>query len=406
MSPRSPVGAHDRPLYLALLPLVGTVFVAFLIVGLATPVLPFHVRDRLGLGTVAVGLVSGAQFAASLLSRFWSGSYADSRGPKQAVVFGLVLAALSGVLYGTSWPFMVQPGLSVALLLLGRALLGAAESFIITGALSWALTIAGPEHTGKVVAWVGTSMYVAFAVGAPLGTSLYASNGFAAVTIATAVIPLLALASVVRLSSVSPLAKKSPSFTSVLKAVWIPGVGLAFSSVGFGVMTTFVSLLFVDRGWGAAWMAFSTFSLAFIIARLAFGHLPDRLGGAKVALVCVLIEALGQLLIWKATGLPLALAGAALTGFGYSLVYPGLGVEAVQRTASDARGLAMGAYTAFLDLTLGVATPALGLLASIAGLPSVFLASALVVACSAFVALFLTLPACAGRGDTASGARA
>ena len=32
----------------------------------------------------------------------------------------------------------------------------------------------------------------------------------------------------------------------------------------------------------------------------AFGHLPDRIGGAKVALVCVLIEAAGQALIWLA----------------------------------------------------------------------------------------------------------
>jgi predicted MFS family arabinose efflux permease len=36
------------------------------------------------------------------------------------------------------------------------------------------------------------------------------------------------------------------------------------------------------------------------------------------------------------------------------------------------RGLAMGAYTAFLDVALGFGTPALGLLADHAGLGSVF----------------------------------
>jgi MFS family permease len=60
----------------------------------------------------------------------------------------------------------------------------------------------------------------------------------------------------------------------------------------------------------------------------------------------------------------LALAGAALTGFGYSLVYPGLRVEAIRRVAPQNRGLAMGAYTAFLDVALGFGIPALGLLAS------------------------------------------
>lgn len=121
--------------------------------------------------------------------------------------------------------------------------------------------------------------------------------------------------------------------------------------------------------------------------RLIFGHLPDRLGGAKVALVCVLIEAAGQAMIWRAPGSELVLIGAALTGFGYSLVYPGFGVEAVRRAPPESRGLATGAYTAFLDLALGLANPALPLIAGGAGLASVFLVSTLVVLCAAGMAI-------------------
>src|SRR5207302_9910973 len=102
----------------------------------------------------------------------------------------------------------------------------------------------------------------------------------------------------------------------------------------------------------------------------------DRIGGPWVALVSVLIEAAGLALIWLAPWSGLALFGAVLTGFGYSLVYPGFGVEAVRRAPTESRGLAMGAYTAFLDLALGLANPALGLIASRAGLHGVYLASA------------------------------
>jgi hypothetical protein len=49
----------------------------------------------------------------------------------------------------------------------------------------------------------------------------------------------------------------------------------------------------------------------------------------------------------------------------------------------------MGAYTAFLDLALGVANPALGLVASGAGLRAVFLVSALVVMSAATIAVRL-----------------
>jgi hypothetical protein len=50
------------------------VFIAFLVIGLALPVLPLHVHKGLGLGTFVVGLVAGAQFGVSLLSRFWAGT--------------------------------------------------------------------------------------------------------------------------------------------------------------------------------------------------------------------------------------------------------------------------------------------------------------------------------------------
>ena len=66
----------------------------------------------------------------------------------------------------------------------------------------------------------------------------------------------------------------------------------------------------------------------------------------------------------------LAATGAALTGFGYSLVFPGFGVEAVRLAPPESRGVAMGAYTACLDIALGVSGPVLGLIASGAGLAS------------------------------------
>ena len=103
----------------------------------------------------------------------------------------------------------------------------------------------------------------------------------------------------------------------------------------------------------------------------------------------MLIEAAGQALIWLAPWPTLALFGAAVTGFGYSLVYPGFGVEAVRNAPPESRGLAMGAFTAFLDLALGFANPALGLVASGAGLSGVYLVSTLVVLCAAIIAVRL-----------------
>ena len=371
-----------------LIPIMGMVLIAFLVVGLAMPVLPLHVHEGLGLSTFVVGLVAGSQFAASLVSRVWAGRHADLRGAKHAVVAGLVASTGAGILYMLSLHFASAPAISVAILLLGRALLGAGESFIITGAQAWGLALVGSQHTGKVLAWMGTAMYAAFALGAPVGTTLYSHYGFAAIAVATTVVPLVTLLLAAPLPRVVTTVHNSPPLSNVFAAVLLPGTGLALSSVGFGAVTAFVSLLFAARGW-TVWPAFTSFAVAFIAARVFFGHLADRRGGAKVALVFVLIEAVGQALIWITPGSALALTGAALSGFGYSLVYPAFGVEAVRLAPSSSRGLIMGAYTGFLDLTLGLASPALGLIAGVAGLGCVFLASALSVMCAALVAMRL-----------------
>src|SRR5258706_8632735 len=125
-----PTGPQSRSMT-ALLPIMGVVSLAFLVIGFALPVLPLHVHQDLGLSTFVVGLLTGSQFAASLISRVWSGRYADSRGAKRAVVVGLLTAVVGGLLYLTSLLFLDAPWLSATILLGGRALLGGAESLII-----------------------------------------------------------------------------------------------------------------------------------------------------------------------------------------------------------------------------------------------------------------------------------
>lgn len=365
------------------------VFIGFLVIGIAIPVLPLHVHNGLGFGPFMVGLVAGCQFAVSLVSRVWSGRASDARGAKSAVMVGLVAAAGAGILYLVSLLVLREPRASVLVLLAGRALMGGAESFIITGATAWGLALAGSENAGKVIAWVGTAMFAAFAGGAPLGSMLYQRGGFLMVAAATVVIPLVTLGLVARLHAVTPAHKGGASISTIVRTIWAPGFAAALSSVGYGAVLAFISLLFVERGWRPVWLAFSAYAVTLIVARLLFGHLPDRLGGARVALVCVLIEAADLAMIWMASSATMAALEATLTGLGYALVFPGFGVEAVRRAPAEARGLAMGAYTACLDVALGVGSPVLGLIAGAAGLRAVFLASAAVVLCAVLIAVGL-----------------
>jgi MFS family permease len=283
-----------------------------------------------------------------------------------------------------SLEFIGRPAVAVAILLGGRALLGVGESFIITGAQSWGLSVVGIQNTGRVLAWVGSAMFAAFALGAPIGSALYTAYGFSSVALSTTILPFGTLLFIAPLTHVPATPRVQPGVLKVMAAVWVPGVASALSSIGFGAIIAFSPLLLVARGW-AAWPAFSVFAAAFILSRMFLGHLADRFGGAKVALVSVLIEAGGLALVGHSASLALALIGAGWTGLGYSLVYPGFGVEAVRSAPAQSRGLAMGAYTAFLDLALGLGTPALGLVADFNGLSAVFATSMLAALGSAAI---------------------
>lgn len=375
--------------FITLLPVTLAVFIAFLTMGMQLPVLPLHLQQNLGMDTLAIGTVIGAQFVASLLTRSWAGNFADMRGAKRAVLTGLLVVASSGVIYLISLLFVDRPASSVAILLLGRVVLALGESLLATGALGWGLGLVGPANAGKVMAWIGIAIYGAWALGAPLGVAIYHGWHFTGIAMAIIVVPLLPLMFITQVRAVAPTSTKRTPFYKVMGAVWRPGLGLALASVGFGMITAFIALLFAARAWGNASLAFTAFGVAFIAARLFFAHLPDKLGGARVALVCVLIEACGQLLIWGADDATLVYLGAALTGFGYSLAFPAFGVEAVRRAPPHTRSLAMGAYVAFLDIALAVTSPLAGALAAHRGVASVYLAGAIAVALAMLVALSL-----------------
>ena len=373
-----------------LTPIFAVVLIAFLAIGLGLPVLPLHVHHTLGFGPAIVGLVTGSQFAASLFSRVWSGRTCDVRGAKTAVSIGLAAAAAAGLIYLASLQFAANSTTSVIVLLVGRAVLGGAESFVITGATVWGLARVGATNAGQVIAWMGTAMFAAFAASAPIGVAIYDRTGFTGVAAVTMLASLATLLLVAPLRDQQKPDRREPhGMAAVLKTIWLPGLGAALASVGFGVILSFASLLFAERGWMPVWLAFTAFAVALILARLLVGHLPDKLGGARVALVCVVLEAAGLALLGLASSIVPAAIGAALTGLGYALVFPGLGVEAVRRTPPESRGITMGAYTACLDLALGMTGPVLGIVAGGVGLGSTFLVGAACVLSASLVALQL-----------------
>ncbi len=392
--PAAPSAPAAASALVRLSPFVFIVFFGFLAIGLPLTALPLHVHGALGLGAVMVGVVIGLQSVATLLTRRHAGVLSDTGGPKRAVLRGLAISALAGLCYGLST--VVPAGVGLAVLLLGRVALGLGESLLITGALSWAIGVVGPQNSGKVMAWNGVAMYGALALGAPVGGALlsiklplapliHGVDGFALVAVAAALAPLVGLLVAVFVPPVAPAAGVRMPFTAVMGTIARPGLGLALSSVGFTMLAAFAPLLFAARAWDGAGLALSAFGAAYIATRLVAGGLPDRLGGRRVAIGSLLVELVGQVVIATAATPDVAVAGAAITGLGFSLVFPSLGVEAVKRVPPQNRGVALGAYVAFFDLAIALSAPGAGLLVGAWGYASVFAAGAVAAALAALL---------------------
>jgi predicted MFS family arabinose efflux permease len=108
-------------------------------------------------------------------------------------------------------------------------------------------------------------------------------------------------------------------FWSVFGRVAPFGLSLTLTSIGYGTLTTFITLFYISRGWdGAAW-CLTVFGICFIVARLLFINAINRFGGFRSAITCIAIETVGLLLLWASPNTTFTLIGAALTGFGLSL---------------------------------------------------------------------------------------
>ncbi|MCX7318606.1 MAG: MFS transporter [Hyphomicrobiales bacterium] len=367
----APLSRPDRK---SLLRHVTIVFFGFLSVGLPLPPLALYLHDQLGFSAAVIGFAIGLQSVVTVLSRHRAGTLCDHRGARLVILSGLPLAAIAGLLYLAAALLPVPAIAKLVLLLIGRIALGFGESLFITGAMNWSIGRLGAQRTGLVMSWQGIAMYAAIGLGAPLGLIIYDAVGFAGVAVTAAISPLIALAIAATMADVpvSGSGERAP-FYRVIGLIWRPGMILFLSTIPFAGITSFLALTYAARGWSGAGMALAVFSTGYIAVRLIGSHWPDRYGGTRVAVISLAIEAVGQAMIWLAQDPWMALTGALITGLGFSLIFPAMGVEATRRVPIEQRGRAVANFIAFFDLAIGVTAPAVGYAAGLFGYGSAFL---------------------------------
>ena len=354
----------SRPATVAFAGVFVACLLAFLGLGAVLPVLPRYVKGPIGSTDVAVGLVTGAFAFTAVVCRPLGGRLADARGRRLVVMTGALLSALAGALYFVP--------LGVPGLVLARLVLGAGEGLVFTAGAAWTVDLAPEETRGRAIGLFGLTIWSALTVGPLIGEGLRQAAGYGAVWAFAAAAPL-AGAAVARALPDSP-----PTPVPETRGAWIareavrPGVSLSLAAFGQAAFAGFIVLHLERRGIGHGVAVFTAFGAAVVGARVIAGRLPDVVGPRKSAVGAALCEACGLAIIGLAHGLPVAIAGAVVMGFGFSVLFPSLALIVVT-AAGDARGgAALGTFTAFFDIGRGLGGLVAGLIAALAGYPEVF----------------------------------
>lgn len=359
-----------------ILGIVCFTFVAYFDIGLPLAVLPPYVHDRLGFGAVMAGFAVSAAYIATLLSRAVAGRMADLIGPKRTLLFGLLSGTVSGLLLAVV-PLMGGAWSGIAVILASRLFLGIGESWVATSSLAWAIRQVGPRNTARVISWNGIATYGAIAAGAPVGVLLAGTLGFWAVGGLTACVSFAAFPLALLKRGSPPAGGRRLPFRAVAGQIMPFGWGLSLGAIGFGTIAAFITLFYASRHWAGASQSLTLFSCGFVGTRLIVGNAVDRFGGYRAAIASFAVEVAGLALLAAAPGAWVAMLGATLSGFGFSLVYPALAVEAVRGIPDNSRGTALGFYSVFLDVSLGFAGPVMGVVVAQAGYRSAFGVAAL-----------------------------
>ncbi|UFH31998.1 MFS transporter [Chryseobacterium sp. C-71] len=382
--------AQEKNVNLSLLTYVGFTFLGYFIIGLSLSVLPIFISKNLGFSLVVAGLVISLQYVATFFLRAYSGKIIDEKGPKPAVLFSMLSFSLTGIFLILAYYFKFSPLLSLSFLIITRLLTGCGEGMIGASPINWAIMALGEKHTAKIISYNGVACYGALAIGASLGVVIEHKFGLYGIGIISILIGIIGfLFAKTKINYTNTNTQDSQSFWKVLGKVSPFGICLALGGIGFASISTFITLYYNYFHWNNGALCLTVFGGLFVAGRLVFSNVINNYGGIKVAIACLLVETIGLVIISFAATSQMALLGAGVTGLGFSLIFPALGVVAIKSVSPSSQGSALAGYGLFIDLSLGVAGPLIGAVADLCGMKYIFPFSAGMVLTGLCVAYYL-----------------
>ncbi|WP_238652426.1 MFS transporter [Paenibacillus piscarius] len=343
----------------AMLLLMLNIFLAFTGIGLVVPIMPTYMNE-LGIGGSVVGLLVAAFSLTQLLVSPFAGRLSDKMGRKRIIVGGLIVFALSELLFGVanaSW-----------VLFISRMLGGIGAAMIMPAVMAYVADTTTSEERAQGMGFINAAITTGFIIGPGIGGYLaelgirvpfFVAAGAAAVV---SVITLLVLpesrsamkreeagAAVSNNDSLIMQLMRSyrESYFFGLVIVFVLSFGLANYETVFG--------LFVDHKFGftpkdiAFVLTFGSIAGA-VIQVTAFSWILNRFGENKVISVSLLSSGVFILLTLLVHGYWAIVTVTFIVFLSMDMLRPAVGTQLSRLADESQQGFVMGMNSAYTSL--------------------------------------------------------
>ncbi|AJS57255.1 MFS transporter [Paenibacillus sp. IHBB 10380] len=348
----------------AILLLMLNIFLVFTGIGLVIPIMPAYMNE-LQISGGTVGLLVAAFSLTQFLFSPVAGRLSDSWGRKKIIVAGMIIFALSELLFGVAnTPFF---------LFTARFLGGIGAALIMPAVMAYTADTTSTEERGKGMGYINAAITTGFIIGPGIGGFIAEFGirvpfyGAAAAGMIAAIITLFVLPesspsvqrekSTTTATTTATTTKKQGFFTQLMQSyrepyffsliiVFVMAFGLANYETVFG--------LFVDHKF-----SFTPKDIAFIITFgsiagavvqvTVFGWILDQFGEKKVISICLLLAALFILLTLFVNSYWMIIVVTFIVFLSIDILRPAISTQ-MSKMAEDQQGFVAGLNSAYTSL--------------------------------------------------------
>lgn len=310
-------------------------------------ILPLYISAEVTANTTLLGAIIGIFASFALLSRFVAGWALDNY--RISVIY-----KASVLIFGLFW-FIYPLPQSPAVFLVLRALHGFAFGVTTISGAAAVVRIIPVERRGEGLGYFGISLSVGMALGPFIALALVHTFSFHLyfIFLGCWVMVALGLLCLTRIPHIKPKVKKPFNLKTIfLKKGFLLMINVFLVNTVYAGIATFAAMYAADLKLHdklpAAFFLIMAFSM--LATRLFAGKIFDQRGPRDIAVLGIVLLALGALVMALANGAVLYLAGGVGIGLGTGILFPVFQAMMSNLVTMEQQGVANATYYIGLDL--------------------------------------------------------